>query len=59
MKKRIRRKSRKVSTKLFGAARVAKRAPLVCRRELSSCMKGGGRRKAGPCMRSFQRCIKK
>jgi hypothetical protein len=41
---------------LTGAAKAAKHAPKACKLQLSRCMTGGGRRKAGPCMRQFQRC---
>ena len=49
---------RKSSGRARGAALAAKQAPKVCKVELSSCMKGGGRRKAGPCMRAFHACKK-
>ena len=49
-------KPRKSSGRLRGAALEAKRAPLKCRQQLSVCMKGGGRRKAGICMRAFHVC---
>jgi len=39
------------------AARM-KAAPKVCKTGLSSCMKGGGKHKAGPCMRAYWACIK-
>jgi hypothetical protein len=48
------RKRRKAS----GVAARAKNAPPVCKKGLSSCMKGGGRGKAGPCMRAYWACIK-
>lgn len=34
-----------------------KRAPQHCKTSLGTCMKGGGRAKAGPCMRKFHACI--
>jgi hypothetical protein len=49
-------KPRKSSGRPRGAALSAARAPKACKLELSSCMKGGGRRKAGVCMRAFHRC---
>jgi hypothetical protein len=52
------RKPRKSSGRVRGAAASAKAAPKVCKVQLSNCMKGGGRRKAGPCMRAFHRCKK-
>jgi hypothetical protein len=56
MAKRL--KPRKSSGHVRGAAAAAKAAPKVCKVELSKCMTGGGRRKAGPCMRAFHRCKK-
>ena len=50
------RKPRKSSGRPRGAALAAKRAPKHCRVELSSCMKGGGRKVAGKCMRAFHTC---
>jgi hypothetical protein len=41
-----------------GAAARMKRAPQHCKTGLSRCMTGGGRGKAGPCMRAFHRCLK-
>jgi hypothetical protein len=55
MAKRTKRKS---SGRLRGAAVVAKNAPKKCKLELSSCMKGGGRKVAGRCMRAFHACQK-
>jgi len=52
------RKSRKSSGRARGAALEAKRSPKHCRIELSSCMKGGGRKVAGKCMRAFHACKK-
>jgi len=54
-----RRKPRKSSGRARGAALEAKRAPKHCRVELSSCMKGGGRKVAGKCMRAFHACKRK
>jgi hypothetical protein len=50
---------RKSSGRLRGAALEAKRAPQRCKVELSHCMTGGGRRKAGMCMRRFHACKRK
>jgi hypothetical protein len=50
------RKKRRRSGPLSGAAVGAKKAPGHCKRELSGCMKGGGRGKARGCMVSFNRC---
>jgi len=55
-KKRPKRRS---SGKLRGAAVSAKQAPKHCKVGLSACMKKGGRRVAGPCMREFHRCKNK
>jgi hypothetical protein len=52
-------KPRKSSGRIRGAALAAARAPLACRKQLSVCMKGGGRRKAGVCMRAFHVCKRK
>lgn len=41
-----------------GAAARMRHAPQACKTGLSHCMKGGGRGKAGPCMRAFHRCLK-
>lgn len=38
-------------------ARKMKNAPAHCKTDLSHCMRGGGRAKAGPCMRKFHACI--
>jgi hypothetical protein len=54
-----RRTKRRSSGKLRGAAVSAKNAPKRCKVELSQCMKKGGRRVAGPCMREFHRCKNK
>ena len=51
---KTKRKRRKAS----GVAARAKNAPPVCKKGLSTCMKGGGKGKAGPCMRAYWRCIK-
>jgi hypothetical protein len=48
------RKKRRAS----GVAARAKNAPKHCKVGLSHCMKGGGRGKAGPCMRKYWFCIK-
>ena len=48
------RKRRKAS----GVAAKAKNAPAHCKKGLGSCMRGGGRGKAGPCMKAYWRCIK-
>jgi hypothetical protein len=49
------RKRRKAS----GVAAKAKNAPKHCKTGLGDCMRGGGgRKKAGPCMRAYWRCIK-
>jgi hypothetical protein len=48
------RKRRKAS----GVAARAKNAPKHCKTGLSHCMKGGGKGKAGPCMRKYWSCIK-
>lgn len=53
------RKKHKSSGYLRGAAVEAKNAPTHCKVELSDCMKGGGRKVAGMCMRRFQRCKRK
>jgi len=52
------KKRRKSSGRLRGAAVAVKRAPKHCKVDLSACMKKGGRRVAGPCMREFHRCMK-
>jgi hypothetical protein len=49
---------RKSSGKLRGAAVSAQQAPKVCKVKLSECMKTGGRKVAGVCMRAFHRCKK-
>jgi len=41
-----------------GVAARAKNAPKHCKVQLGSCMRGGGRGKAGPCMRGYWKCIK-
>ncbi len=42
---------------LFGRAKGRKQhIPAECKTGLSHCMKGGGKRKAGPCMRAFWAC---
>lgn len=51
-------KPRKSSGRARGAALEARRAPAKCKIELSQCMKGGGRRVAGKCMRAFHVCKK-
>jgi len=51
-----RQTKRRSSGKLRGAAVSAKHAPKHCKVELSRCMKGGGRRVAGSCMRAFHAC---
>lgn len=48
-----------MSGHLHGAAYEAKHAPAECKAELSRCMTGGGRRKAGVCMRRFHACNKR
>lgn len=49
------RRKRKAS----GVAARAKNAPKHCKVALGDCMRGGGgRRKAGPCMKAYWRCIK-
>ena len=48
------RKKRRAS----GVAARAKNAPQHCKTGLSHCMKGGGRGKAGTCMKGYWRCIK-
>jgi hypothetical protein len=53
------RKPRKSSGRTRGAALEARRAPQKCKIELSHCMKGGGRRVAGKCMRAFHACKRK
>jgi hypothetical protein len=53
MAKKTKRKS---SGRLRGAAVAVKQAPKVCKVALSDCMKKGGRKVAGPCMRMFHRC---
>lgn len=50
------RKHRRSSGRLRGAAVSAKQAPKHCKVQLSKCMKGGGRKVAGHCMREFHRC---
>jgi hypothetical protein len=55
MAKRTKRRS---SGRLRGAAVKAKNAPKHCKVELSTCMKKGGRKVAGPCMRAFHGCQK-
>jgi hypothetical protein len=35
-----------------------KNAPKHCKVDLGACMRGGGRAKAGKCMRAFHACIK-
>lgn len=54
--KKARKPKRKSSGKLRGAAVAVKQAPKHCKVELSTCMKRGGRKVAGPCMRQFHRC---
>jgi hypothetical protein len=49
------RKKRRAS----GVASRAKNAPKHCKVALGSCMRGGGgRAKAGKCMKGYWRCIK-
>jgi len=55
MAKKTKRRS---SGKLRGAAVSAKQAPKHCKVELSTCMKRGGRKVAGHCMRAFHACKK-
>jgi hypothetical protein len=49
-------KPRKSSGRTRGAALEARRAPQHCKIDLSRCMKGGGRKVAGKCMRAFHAC---
>jgi hypothetical protein len=51
------RRRRRRSGGLTGAAVSAKRAPVHCKKALSSCMKGGGgKAKASHCMKRFNAC---